>query len=292
MGVAAFLPRHPGTIRILDVQGGLTEETLDHRFLPDIPPVRGILQGVEGWLDRRADAVITSHADVAKIMVGQFHVNLDKIHTVGDAAGDFPEPAAAEVEAHRHRLGLRPGEPVLLYAGLLGEHQGTPHLFEVAEALERRGAPGRVLALGYPEERWAAEARRRGLGDRLLFAGRFAYGDFAALLALGTVALSPKVSRTEGNQKVYAYLRAGLPVVAFDTPATRDILGGAGILVETGDGARLAAEAVTLLEDPAGREALAIRSRSRAAELGGWDAVAGRVLEAYRAAGLRFPTPD
>ncbi len=111
-----------------------------------------------------------------------------------------------------------------------------------------------MLVLGYPEERWRAEAARRGLSEHMLFPGRFAYADFASLLALGTVALSPKVSATEGNQKLYAYLEAGLPVVAFDTPVTREILGEAGVLVPSGDAAAFAREAIALAADPARRE--------------------------------------
>ncbi len=280
--------------RVLDVQGGLADETLDHRFLPDIALVRRPLEALEGWLDRSADVVVTSHAGAARALRARFRVPAERVRAVGDA-GTLGPPDPARTRAARERWGLGLDQPVFLYAGVLGEHQGTQHLFALGEALREaasRGTtgrdatqPGRVLVLGYPEARWRAEAARRGLADLMIFAGRFAYPDFASLLALGTVALSPKVSATEGNQKLYAYLEAGLPVVAFDTPVTREILGEAGVLVPSGDAAAFAREAIALAADSDRRSKLSAEARARARTLGTWDDVAAKLLDAYRAAG-------
>jgi glycosyltransferase involved in cell wall biosynthesis len=282
---------------VLDVQGGLADETLDHGFVPDVRPVRRMLEGVEGWLDRSADVVVTSHAGAARAVTARFRVPAERVRAVGDA-GTLGPPDPARTRAARERWGLGPDQPVFLYAGVLGEHQGTQHLFALGEALRDAAArgktardstqPGCVLILGYPEERWRAEAARRGLNQHMIFAGRFAYPDFASLLALGTVALSPKISATEGNQKLYAYLEAGLPVVAFDTPVTREILGEAGVLVPSGDDAAFAREALALAGDPEHRTALAAQAHARAAALGTWDDVAAKLLDAYRAAGATW----
>jgi hypothetical protein len=283
--------------RVLDVQGGLADETLDHGFLPDVPPVRRMLEAVEGWLDHSADVVVTSHAGAARALRARFRVPAERVRAVGDA-GTLGPPDPARTRAARERWGLGLDQPVFLYAGVLGEHQGTQHLFALGEALRDAGArgrtardsaqPGRVLVLGYPEEQWRAEAAKRGLADHMLFPGRFAYPDFASLLALGTVALSPKVSATEGNQKLYAYLEAGLPVVAFDTPVTREILGDAGVLVPSGDEAAFAREALALAADSDRRSKLSAAGRARAKTLGTWDDVAARLLDAYRAAGVAW----
>ena len=270
---------------VLDVQGGLADETLDHRFLPDIPPVRRPLEALEGWLDRSADMVVASHAGAARALRARFRVPAERVRVVADA-GTLGPADPTRTRAARERWGLGADEPVFLYAGLLGEHQGTRHLFALAQALRDGAAgPGRLLLLGYPEAAWRAEAERRGLAGWMIFAGRFAYADLASLLALGTVALSPKTSLTEGNQKLAAYLEAGLPVIAFDTPAAREILGGAGLLVPSGDGAVLARETLALAADPARRAALSARARARAGELGAWDRAGLELLDAYNACG-------
>lgn len=101
------------------------------------------------------------------------------------------------------------------------------------------------------------------------------------MLALGTVAVSPKVSTTEGNQKLCAYLEAGLAVVAFDTPATGEILGDAGVRVPVGDGAALAEVVVQLLENEERRRGLEEAAVARARVVGSWDRVVDRLLDAY-----------
>ena len=289
-GIAVASRAGGNAVRILDVQGGLTDETLDHRFLPDRRPVRWTLERIEKALVRRAGRVVTSHGPAARMLTERFGVAPERIQVVGDAATSAPVDEDL-VKQYRRRWGLAAGEPVFLYAGLLGEHQGTPHLFPLAERLQRRGS-GRILVLGYPEERWKGEAVRRGVEQRMIFAGRFPYAHLASLLRLGTVALSPKTSRTEGNQKLHAYLEAGLPVVAFDTPATAEILGPAGVRVRCGDGAALAEAALAVAADPARLRSLAHASRLRARELGSWDGVVGRLLDAYRRAGARWEAPE
>jgi len=283
IGVARMIG--PGPVKILDVQGGLTDETLDHGFLPDWSPIRGAMEAVERRLDRSADFVVTSHPEAARILTARFRVPGERVRVVGDAGvPGTPDPRSAA--GYRKRWGIAEGEPLVLYAGLLGEHQGTQHLLDLAGTLPAEGP--RLLVLGYPEARWRAEAERRGLGGRMIFAGRFAYADFAGLLTLGTVAVSPKTSATEGNQKLYAYLGAGLPVVAFDTPVNRQILGEAGVTVPKGDGGAMAGAVASLLADPARRRALSEAARARARALGTWDDVAARILDAYRAAGVAW----
>ena len=269
-------------VRVLDVQGGLADETLDHGFLPDVPPVRRAMEGVEGRLDRSADFVVTSHPEAARVLTGRFRVPGARVRVVGDA-GTLGPPDPFRVAHYRERFGIGAEEPLVLYAGLLGEHQGTAHLLGLGESLA--GSAVRVLVLGYPEARWRAEAERRSLGGRLIFAGRFPYADFASLLSLGTVAVSPKTSASEGNQKLYAYLEAGLPVVAFHTPVNRGILGETGVLVPRGDDGAMAEAVRALLADRERRRALSEAARARARTLGTWDDVAARILDAYRAAG-------
>jgi glycosyltransferase involved in cell wall biosynthesis len=280
IGVARFAGG--GAVRILDVQGGLTDETLDHRFLPDWSPIRRTLEAVERRLDGSADFVVTSHPEAARVLTGRFGVPDERVRVVGDAGVPGP-PDPSRAARYRERFGIAEDERIVLYAGLLGRHQGTQHLLDAAEAMA--GGRARILVLGYPEERWRAEAERRGLGGRMIFAGRFPYADFAGLLTLGTVALSPKTSATEGNQKLYAYLGAGLPVVAFDTPVNREILGEAGVLVPLGESGAMAEAARALLADPERRRALSEAARARARALGTWDDVVARILDAYRAAG-------
>ena len=70
-------------------------------------------------------------------------------------------------------------------------------------------------------------------------------------LALGEVAVAPKLSATEGSGKLLTYMAAGLPVAAFDTPVHREYLGEEGCYAPAGDAAALAEAIARLLDRPA-----------------------------------------
>ena len=264
--------------KVLDVQGSLTEETLQHGFVPEF--ARPALERVERRIVRAAHAVVTSHDAAAAELTERFGVPRERVHVVGDA-GTLGPARPERTEALRAAWNLPADAPVVVYAGLLAAHQGTEVLLDLARALERRGKPGIVLAAGYPEAVWRDAAESLGLGARIRFTGRFSYLDLPHLLALGTVAVSPKTSATEGNQKLCAYLEAGLPTVAFATPASRDILEDSGVLVENGDTPAFVRAVTEVLDQTSFRSALAMRARVRAAVLGTWDDVARRIVQAY-----------
>src|SRR5262249_17506700 len=105
---------------------------------------------------------------------------------------------------------------------------------------------------------------------------------------LGDVAVSPKRSATEANGKLLNYMATGLPTIAYDGPISREILGEAGVLVPLGDTAALAAACIALLGGGAARTRRGPAARERAVADCGWPALAGRLVEVYRDAQLRF----
>jgi glycosyltransferase involved in cell wall biosynthesis len=77
-------------------------------------------------------------------------------------------------------------------------------------------------------------------------------------------------------------LACGIPVVAADLPALREVLSDQAELVPPGDADALAATLAKVLEDPGGEPARTAR-RARAAAFT-WDACAQATLTAYRRA--------
>ena len=120
--------------------------------------------------------------------------------------------------------------------------------------------PMLIVVAGFPDEEWRQEATRRGLRN-VTFLGRVPYDQIGFLLALADVAVSPKLSTTEGNLKLYSYMAAGLPVVVFDNTTNREILGDAGTFVEPANGLAFTAEIARLLAAPARREELPLKRR-------------------------------
>jgi glycosyltransferase involved in cell wall biosynthesis len=121
--------------------------------------------------------------------------------------------------------------------------------------------------MGYPTvERYEALARTLGVSERVTFLGRLPYSEAPRYLALGDVAVAPKKSEAEGYGKLVNYMAAGLPIVAFDTPLSREYLGPLGRYVASGNPTALADGLAAALTDP-GRGFLGAALRKRAIEL-------------------------
>jgi glycosyltransferase involved in cell wall biosynthesis len=106
------------------------------------------------------------------------------------------------------------------------------------------------------------------------------YADAPRMLALGDIAVAPKLSLTEGSGKILNYMAMGLPTVAFETPAQREYLGSLGVYAPIGDSESLARRVAELIDQPSRRRVLGEQLR-RAASHGGWDRAAATMVEVY-----------
>ncbi len=254
---------------IFDFQGSLTAEMLDHRFLRPRSPALLALQRLEGWIDRQPDAILASSAHAAGLLrragalAGRIHTLPDSVDpAVFRPQDELPRPALEQV---RRRLGLPDDRPVLVYLGLLAPYQGTDLLLAAMQRLAGRRPPPHLLLMGFPDvARYQALAREMGLAGHVTFTGPVPYEEAPLHLALGDVAVAPKISATEGSGKLLPYMAAGLPIAAFDTPVHREYLGDLGIYAPAGDAAGLAAALAWTLDHPdaARRAALALRARA------------------------------
>jgi len=168
----------------------------------------------------------------------------------------------------RRLLGARPGEKLVLYVGRLGREKNV----ELAiEGFARLGdAQARLALIGAGPYRETLErcVARAGVVSRTTFAGEYPREALPDAYACADAFLFTSVSETQGLVLVEA-LAAGTPVVAVDTPQTRDVLAGAGVIVAADARAVAAGLRVALAADgaaAAGRRSVA--GRYDAAALG------------------------
>lgn len=181
-----------------------------------------------------------------------------------------------------------PSSGPLLYAGHLYPWKGADALVPMMAAL-----PGErlVVAGGTPHEgdldRLKAAAAAAGVAARIAFPGFVEPGRLPAVAAGAAIGLlplpgdNPFAARFTSPLKLFEYMAAGLPIVASDLPALREVLtdGVNALLVPPGDPLALAA-AVRRLR---GEDGLAGRLRARAlrdVQAYTWDRRARGVIEA------------
>ena len=159
-------------------------------------------------------------------------------------------------ERCRLALGMPADGPVIVFTGVLYDHQGLRTLLASAPDIVRR-APGAVLLVvgdGPARAGLEAEARGRGLEGVARFVGRVPYERLGLYLGAADCCVAPfTAGRGEASPlKLFDYMAAGRPVVASAIPSVTDLIttSQAIVPVPPDDPARLADAVVALLRDP------------------------------------------
>jgi len=142
----------------------------------------------------------------------------------------------------------------------------------------------RALLMGFPEDAYRRRASETGVSSFVRFTGRLPYEEVTRHLAAVTVAVAPKMNSTEGNGKLLDYMAAGLPIVAFDTPVNREILGNEANLVAEQTPRALADALIAGLDSP---DPIGARLRTRAEDRYSWSRSVDALFDAYRRATAR-----
>lgn len=259
---------------------------------------------------RHADALLTGSqaaADELQELAGVPSGRLLVVPYGVDQPAERPGPEA--VSAVRHRLGL--GErPYVLWVGSLEPRKGVGTLVAAMARLaagrsvtgeqprtEEQPRTGERVGTGEGARHAAAALVLAGyqgwqnaglispedeavLGPSLVRAGRVSETDLAALYRGASVFALPSWHEGFGLPVLEA-MAEGLPVVASDIPAIREVAGGAAQLVPVGDVEAWAGTLEALLGSTSQRSALAEAGRRRSLAFS-WRATAEATLAVYR----------
>lgn len=284
--IGYVLSKLRGVPLVFDFQGGLTGEMVDHQFLNPDGALYGPMRWLEEVVDHLPQAIITNSRHAADLLRGEFHCDFDNIHIVPDCVNtDVFRPDVLSEEERlslKAQLGIPPERKVVVYLGLLAEYQGTHLLVQAAAHLVKARPDVHFLIMGFPgEEGYRAYAHSLGLADHVTFTGKILYKLAPRYLALGDVAVSTKISATEGSGKLLNYMAMALPTVAFDTPVSREYLDDWGVYAERGNPAALAEALGSILADKERATALGVGLRQRAMERYSWEQAGRQILGIY-----------
>jgi glycosyltransferase involved in cell wall biosynthesis len=163
-----------------------------------------------------------------------------------------PFLAARDDPALRRRLGLGPDDFVVGKIARLCALKGHDDLLAAAPAIVAAAPHARFLLVGDGawRARLGAEAARRGLAGRCVFAGLVRPEEIPALV--GVMDVLVHLSRREGLPRALPQaLAGGRPVVAYDCDGAGEACldGRTGFLVRPGDLAAFAGRVVALARD-------------------------------------------
>jgi glycosyltransferase involved in cell wall biosynthesis len=271
---------------VFDFQGSLTSEMMDHKFLRKSNPFYRPLRWLETTLDRQSPIILTSSTNARELLIREFSCRPEQVQTLSDCVNTkaFHPPSEAEqatLAERKTQLGIPSERRVIVYLGLLADYQGTDVLLQAAALLLQQREDVHFLIMGFPGvDYYRQMSQNLGVAGHTTFTGKIPYQEARDFLALGDIAVSPKLSATEGSGKILNYMAMGLPTVTFDTPVSREYLGDLGLYATPGDPTSLAQVLLeALLEDDGHQRGAELR---RIAETSlSWDLATEKILHAY-----------
>ncbi len=234
---------------------------------------------------RRARRIITVSESTARDLRRLFGASGDKLCVIPNGIhADFLERGDPATDAAILRK-LEVAPPYLLHVGNDKPHKNTGSVLKAYQLLvnERpEGVPPLILAGGFTQEGpLAARARSMGLGTRVRCLGHLERRELAALYRGATLFVYPTLYEGFGLPVLEA-MGCGVPVVAGDVPALREVAEEGVVRVNPRDVEAIAGAMSRLLERPELRARLSERGRRTAGQYG-WRRAAEATLAAYRA---------
>jgi glycosyltransferase involved in cell wall biosynthesis len=226
----------PRPALILDMQGSLSGELSAYGAFSGKRWVLRVFEWIEGRICRMVDQVLCSSLNAFQCLK-RFTRGRVSAEILADMVPDrfFEEPDRMTL---RRRLGIDVGQNVLIYTGGLLPAKGLNELMEAVRILlETHGDLVCILA-GYPTDRVRETAHRYGWADRCRIPGEISYDVLSDWLGAADVAIDPKPDggAQEASGKIVHYMASGIPVVCFDSPSNRTLLGDAGYYADKAHG--------------------------------------------------------
>jgi glycosyltransferase involved in cell wall biosynthesis len=268
---------------VFDVQGSLTSEMVTRNFIRKNSFTYKIWEQIEHFIDNHSNALIVNTTENANILINEFGVQKEKVFVVSDAVDTTRFRPDISVSDLRERMNLS-GKKVVVYLGLLTKYQGLDYLLNCIPAVVNEIDNIHFLIMGYPNiDYYKSMAKELGVLDKVTFTGKMDYSEAPKYLAVGDIAVSPKIMESrEGNGKIYNYMASGLPTVVFDHPVNREILGDLGIYAKEVNSASFADAIINIMRDDEQKSRISSKVREKAVKDYSWDDVAQKIMGVYR----------
>ena len=277
----------PKTPIIFDYQGSLTKELIDHKFIKKEGILERFMHFLEDRINRMANLIITSSTNSTKQLISNFKIDKKKVFTITDGA-DSDEIYPGEDKLNiRERFKINKSKKIIIYVGVLNKYQGIDLLLETISILKENEVGEKIhfLIVGFPEKSYVEMAEKLQISDLITFTGKIDYDKVADYLRAADIAITPKISQTEANLKVFSYMAAGIPTICFDNPVNREMLGDLGVYAKISNKQSLTKVILDLVNNPERIAELGEKSRELVVKEYSWESTANKFVEIYKKAG-------
>lgn len=214
-----------------------------------------IVRPIEWLMLRRADAIVCTSLPYcdASASLRQWR---EKINFIPIGINDSSGASGAD--------GGSGAEGAILFVGRLVPYKGLPVLLKALAQMRER-APLVIVGVGPEEPLLRKLVTKLGLQGRVSFRGSVDQGTLEHLFNTAAVFCLPSVNRLEAFGVVLLEaMRAGCPVVSSDIPGSGvSWVNSEGLLVSVGDDRAMASQLDEILSDPALRNRISEKARTR-----------------------------
>jgi glycosyltransferase involved in cell wall biosynthesis len=284
MGCALLLWRklHPAVVTVHDL--GALERPEEWQMFD--PLGRQLLRLSLAGL-RRADLIIADSEFTRGGLIKHRLAAPERIVTVPlavDHAQFRPDPHAADQLLTDYPALAERKRPWLLYVGSELPRKNITTLLQAVARLKQRYPDLALLKVGAAgSEQFRAqtlsEIRARGLEQSVVLLDRVSNDDLARFYAAADLFIQPSLLEGFGLPPLEA-MACGTPVVCSDIPALREVVDGAGELVDGRSAEALAQSVARVLDDAALAATMVGRGIERAQRFS-WEHTRQRTLQAY-----------
>jgi glycosyltransferase involved in cell wall biosynthesis len=281
--IAGWLRRLCGTPYVFDCQGSLTEELTERGAIQRGSRFFNLTRAMEARIYRDSPHVLTSSPNLYAMLQQQFRLPEQKLWLVEDGVDPWMFANGSRQSSEvRTQLSVPDDKKVFTYLGTFDKVSGVDLMLEAIALLVAKRRDVHFVLMGYPNvEHYRAMAERLGVVAHVTFTGRTPYERCAQFLTVGDFALAPKNSSSEGQGKLFNYMAAGLPTVAFDNVLNRRSLEDDGIYAHSHDAAAFAEAMAWTLDHAEEARQKGQQLRQRVMSKFSWDNIIQTVIASY-----------
>ncbi|MBA2706931.1 MAG: glycosyltransferase family 4 protein [Gemmatimonadaceae bacterium] len=241
---------------------------------------RLVYERLYGWSARAATIVLTTSQAAKADIVNEWDVNPEKIRvTPLAAAADFHPVSLADAALTRRSV-LGDDRPYFIFVGKISGRRNMPELLRAFAEFKRAGYPHKFVVVGPARAVKTVQSLADELGVRDQVVTRSFVPDVELnRLYNGADALIMPSVYENGSLPVFEAQATGCPVIAVDTQGTREITGGAAMLIPHLEAGHLVGAMCSLADDDSLLRDLAARGLANS-NLYSWRRCADETLAA------------